>query len=168
MFEISGLKAKSLVELQDIAKAAGLSKISQLKKLDLVYQILDAQAANLSSQEKPKDSKPKRKRVVKKVDHSKRLEKAAAADNQKEDVAPVQKTKAAPVETAKPEKKQESTAVKDDVKQTAKDDVKQTAKDDVKQTAKDDVKQTSKDDVKQVQKESTDKKTEDKKIFYKF
>ncbi|MBL4905428.1 MAG: transcription termination factor Rho [Flavobacteriaceae bacterium] len=163
MFEISGLKAKSLVELQEIAKAAGLSKISQLKKLDLVYQILDAQAANLSSQDKPKDSKPKRKRVVKKVDHSKRLEKAAVADNQKKDEAPVQKAKATPAETAKPVKEQEPTTVKDDVKQPVKDDVKQPAKDEVKQPAKDEVKQTTKDDVKQEQKESTEKKTEDKK-----
>ena len=41
MFEISELKAKTLVELQEIAKNIGLSKTSQLKKLDLVYQILD-------------------------------------------------------------------------------------------------------------------------------
>ncbi len=67
MFEISELKAKTLVELQEIAKKIGLSKTSQLKKLDLVYQILDTQAANLANQEKPKASKPKRKRVVKKV-----------------------------------------------------------------------------------------------------
>ena len=67
MFEISELKAKTLVELQEIAKKIGLSKISQLKKLDLVYQILDTQAANLANQEKPKSPKPKRKRVVKKV-----------------------------------------------------------------------------------------------------
>ena len=67
MFEISELKAKTLVELQEIAKKIGLSKTSQLKKLDLVYQILDTQAANLANQEKPKAPKPKRKRVVKKV-----------------------------------------------------------------------------------------------------
>ena len=67
MFEISELKAKTLVELQEVAKTIGLTKTSQLKKLDLVYQILDTQAANLASQEKPKAAKPKRKRVVKKA-----------------------------------------------------------------------------------------------------
>jgi len=46
MFEISELKAKTLAELQVIAKSIGLKKTSQLKKLDLVYQILDTQAAN--------------------------------------------------------------------------------------------------------------------------
>ena len=44
MFEISELKAKTLVELQQIAKSIGSTKTSQLKKLDLVYQILDIQA----------------------------------------------------------------------------------------------------------------------------
>lgn len=67
MFEITELKAKTLVELQEIAKTIGLSKVSQLKKLDLVYQILDTQAANLANEEKPQVVKPKRKRVVKQV-----------------------------------------------------------------------------------------------------
>lgn len=65
MFEISELKAKTLPELQEIAKSIGLSKISQLKKLDLVYQIIDTQAANPPKSEKPKTAKPKRKRVSK-------------------------------------------------------------------------------------------------------
>ena len=76
MFEITELKAKTLTELQEVAKTIGLSKISQLKKLDLVYQILDTQAANLANQEKPKTEKPKRKRVVKKVVHKKTEEKS--------------------------------------------------------------------------------------------
>ena len=48
MFEISELKAKTLAELQVVAKSIGVAKISQLKKLDLVYQILDTQAADPS------------------------------------------------------------------------------------------------------------------------
>ena len=75
MFEITELKAKTLTELQEIAKTIGLSKTSQLKKLDLVYQILDTQAANLANQENPKADKPRRKRVVKKVSHPKAEEK---------------------------------------------------------------------------------------------
>lgn len=74
MFEISELKAKTLADLQVIAKSIGLKKTSQLKKLDLVYQILDRQAADPatakntpSSEETTKTEKPKRKRVVKKV-----------------------------------------------------------------------------------------------------
>lgn len=68
MFEISELKAKTIAELQQIAKSIGLKKISQLKKLDLVYQILDTQAANptKTKTEQPKTERPKRKRVAKK------------------------------------------------------------------------------------------------------
>ncbi|MBG7611588.1 transcription termination factor Rho [Polaribacter sp. BAL334] len=71
MFEISELKEKTLADLQVIAKAIGIPKISQLKKLDLVYQILDIQAANPTtppkepSKEIPKVDKTKRKRLVK-------------------------------------------------------------------------------------------------------
>ena len=46
MFEISELKAKKLPELQDIAKSLNVPKYRTVKKLDLVYQILDHQAAN--------------------------------------------------------------------------------------------------------------------------
>jgi transcription termination factor Rho len=46
MFEISQLKEKKLSELQDIAKDLKVPKYRSLKKLDLVYQILDHQAAN--------------------------------------------------------------------------------------------------------------------------
>ena len=75
MFEISELKAKTLAELQVVAKSIGVAKISQLKKLDLVYQILDTQAADPSKaskilvtpkkEESIKIEKPKRKRVAK-------------------------------------------------------------------------------------------------------
>merc|ERR1712146_25131 len=46
MFEISDLKAKKLPELQEIAKELNVPKFKSLKKLDLVYQILDVQASN--------------------------------------------------------------------------------------------------------------------------
>jgi transcription termination factor Rho len=46
MFEISQLKAKKLPELQEIAKTLNVPKYRTQKKLDLVYQILDYQAAN--------------------------------------------------------------------------------------------------------------------------
>src|SRR6056297_884740 len=46
MFEISDLKSKKLPELQEIAKGLNVPKFKTLKKLDLVYQILDLQAAN--------------------------------------------------------------------------------------------------------------------------
>ena len=60
MFEITELKSKTIAELQKVAKEIGLKKTSQLKKLDLVYQILDAQAANPIEQksEGSKSAKP--------------------------------------------------------------------------------------------------------------
>ena len=84
MFEITELKAKTLAELQEVAKTIGLSKTSQLKKLDLVYQILDTQATNLASQERPKIDKPKRKRVVKKVVHRQKNVVSEKTDNQEQ------------------------------------------------------------------------------------
>lgn len=46
MFEIAQLKEMKLPELQEIAQKLKVSKYRSLKKLDLVYQILDHQAAN--------------------------------------------------------------------------------------------------------------------------
>ena len=46
MFEISQLKEKKLSDLQEIAKKLNVSKYRSLKKIDLVYQILDQQAAD--------------------------------------------------------------------------------------------------------------------------
>ncbi|MCT4630387.1 transcription termination factor Rho [Winogradskyella sp.] len=74
MFEISQLKAKKLPELQEIAKQLSVPKYRSLKKLDLVYQILDYQAANpeavkakVETETKPKaeatPKKPQQKRA---------------------------------------------------------------------------------------------------------
>ena len=52
MLEISELKEKKLPELQDLAQELGVPKYRILKKLDLVYQILDYQAANPAAVQK--------------------------------------------------------------------------------------------------------------------
>jgi transcription termination factor Rho len=41
MYEIATLKTKKLPELQDIAKKIGIKGIAGLKKIDLIYQIVD-------------------------------------------------------------------------------------------------------------------------------
>ncbi|TXD47953.1 transcription termination factor Rho [Polaribacter sp. IC073] len=113
MFEISELKAKTLAELQAIAKSIGLTKTSQLKKLDLVYQILDTQAANplkakaaatpkKEEKEVEKTEKPKRKRVVKKAqtaESTPTLEKTQTVESTEvvTETSPVEKTADAPV-----------------------------------------------------------------------
>jgi len=73
MFEISQLKEKTLVDLQEIAKKIGAKKFSQLNKLDLVYLILDIQATTPSTITKvtSNDEKPKRRRIIKKVNPAK-------------------------------------------------------------------------------------------------
>ena len=77
MFDISELKEMKLTELQEIAKKAKISKYRGLKKDDLIYQILDHQAANpavvkplfdeapAKEAQKEATEKPKRARIAK-------------------------------------------------------------------------------------------------------
>ena len=68
MFEISQLKEKKLPELQELAKELNVPKFKSLKKMDLVYQILDLQAANptiVTPEASAKPPKPKRERISK-------------------------------------------------------------------------------------------------------
>ena len=70
MFEITQLKEKKLPELQDIAKDLNIPRFSSLKKLDLIYRILDVQASSPS--ENLKDAPVKNQNP--KADHSKNTE----------------------------------------------------------------------------------------------
>ncbi|HFS67365.1 MAG TPA: transcription termination factor Rho [Flavobacteriia bacterium] len=72
MFDIEKLKQLKLVELQEIAKKIGLKRISQVKKMDLIYMILDEQAKVTGDDLPFKDEKKKsetpskpKKRLVK-------------------------------------------------------------------------------------------------------
>ena len=106
MFEISELKAKTLADLQTVAKSIGLTKTSQLKKLDLVYQILDTQATNpsstkevIASTDNAAAAKPKRKRLVKKVQNgsSKETETLKESDSNQTDQENVLQKKRPPI-----------------------------------------------------------------------
>lgn len=100
MFEISQLKAKKLPELQDIAKQLNVPKYRSLKKLDLVYQILDYQAANpeavkakveTDSSQKPeqKQNKPQQKRArVQRKPKENNDQKSLEFSDKKEDAKP--------------------------------------------------------------------------------
>ena len=108
MFEITDLKAKKLAELQEIAKDLNVPKFRSLKKLDLVYQILDVQASNPAAVKKeapkteeaakPKATKDKRQRTRVKATET------TATDAKKEPAAKTEKV----VEEKKeqPEKKE--------------------------------------------------------------
>lgn len=93
MFEITDLKAKKLPELQEIAKELSIPKFKTLKKLDLVYQILDVQASNPSAMAdttdgKAKEQKPKRTRTPKKVEESENQKGDAPKKEEKKNEAP--------------------------------------------------------------------------------
>lgn len=100
MFEISELKAKKLPELQEIAQKLKVPKYRSLKKLDLVYQILDFQASNpdalkkevtkdssSENQPKPQRQRKQRSRVQKNQDQNpsqQKMELEDSSSNKKE------------------------------------------------------------------------------------
>ena len=49
MFELNALKSKKLQNIQEIAKSIGLKNISNQKKQELIYQIIDHISANPNS-----------------------------------------------------------------------------------------------------------------------
>ncbi|WP_400077137.1 transcription termination factor Rho [Winogradskyella sp. R77965] len=98
MFEISQLKAKKLPELQELAKQLKVPKYRSLKKLDLVYQILDYQAANpnavkskveTNTKPEPKQNKPQQKRArVEKKPQDNKDQKSLEFSDKKEESKP--------------------------------------------------------------------------------
>ncbi|PCJ94460.1 MAG: transcription termination factor Rho [Flavobacteriaceae bacterium] len=91
MFEISDLKAKKLPELHEIAKGLKVPKYKSLKKLDLVYQILDVQASNPTA-------------VVKAETPIKKEKTAPATEKNAEDLATTEKTAPTPRPRPRPRK----------------------------------------------------------------
>ena len=83
MYEIATLKEKKLADLQEIAKKLGLKKTSALKKLDLIYQIIDYVSANPPEQKRSpekqklnqlkKKTGPKEKSVLEKIKNKEKL-----------------------------------------------------------------------------------------------
>ena len=71
MFDIHLLNKKLIPELKEIAKELGVPKYQKLKKQDLVYEILDVQATQVSlSKSNEERVRPQRKRVSKNKDIS--------------------------------------------------------------------------------------------------
>jgi transcription termination factor Rho len=103
MFEISQLKEMKLPELQDIAKKLNVSKYRSLKKLDLVYQILDQQAANPKAVKEVVKEETK-KEAPKQQDKKprQRVQRPPAREQKKADQKPAQNVKS---ETPKAENK---------------------------------------------------------------
>ena len=65
MIDIHTLNKKLLPELKDIAKDLGVPRYQKLKKQELVYEILDVQAKQLSVEKKSEEAKSKEKKSKK-------------------------------------------------------------------------------------------------------
>lgn len=116
MFEISDLKSKKLPELQEIAKGLNVAKFKTLKKLDLVYQILDVQASNpkivearteKSTEEDKPAPKPKRSRIVKAKPQAQETKSPAPKKDESKDTKADQKTASSPAPAPTTEDKKE-------------------------------------------------------------
>lgn len=85
MYEIATLKSKKLTELQEMAKSLGVKRITGLKKLDLIYQIIDFVSANpqtLSAKEPKKDKSFSARPKPQKEGRKNKPEDTAAKDQQ--------------------------------------------------------------------------------------
>ena len=105
MFEISKLKEKKLSELQQIAEELNISKFKTLKKLDLVYKILDHQAdnpeikkttpkqeSNQTRKTFPKQESNQTKKTFPKQESNQIKKTAPKQDNQTKKIAPKQES----------------------------------------------------------------------------
>src|SRR5690554_69969 len=119
MFEISELKSKKLPELQEIAKGLNVPKYRTQKKLDLVYKILDYQAAN-----------PNAVKAILDTDSpaaEKKSEKSATTPKPKEDIdksksqRPQSKEKSNDTRAKKPQPQKSQPKKSDDVEKTTDD-----------------------------------------------
>ncbi|MFD2541922.1 transcription termination factor Rho [Lacinutrix gracilariae] len=139
MFEITQLKEMKLPELQEIAKTLKVSKYRTLKKLDLVYQILDHQAAN-----------PKAVEAV-----AKPVEKAVEKTEVKKPRQRVQRTAAKKPATKTTPKKEETTTTETKVENKPKHQPKAAAKPQAKREP-----QKSQKEKSQKEKPATNDKTD--------
>src|SRR5690625_2023413 len=115
MFDINELKAKKVDELQVIAKNLNIKKISQQKKIELIYSILDHQADNSAMQKNENlkaaadtnaNKKPSPKRENKNPDDVK----AGKAQNQQQrKPMKAEEKKSSPKETTASEKNEPKT-----------------------------------------------------------
>ncbi|MDG1942412.1 MAG: transcription termination factor Rho [Flavobacteriaceae bacterium] len=81
MYEIATLKSKKLPELQEIAKALGVKRITGLKKMELIYQIIDTVAAAPGDDNDDKPSKKEKPKPSAKAQEKEKPEKKAIDKN---------------------------------------------------------------------------------------
>ena len=86
MYEIATLKSKKLPELQEIAKKLGVKRIAGLKKLELIYQIIDTVASTPGEIEQPKPEKAKEVVVPKVQNNQNQASEGTKSPEQKTEV----------------------------------------------------------------------------------
>lgn len=102
MYEIATLKEKKLADLQEIAKKLGLKKTSALKKLDLIYQIIDYVSANPQEQ-KGSPEKAEAQTAIKKENKPKHKEYPRKDPEQRKTVQEKKEDKEPKTEAKNPE-----------------------------------------------------------------
>lgn len=115
MFDINELKAKKVDELQVIAKNLNIKKISQQKKIELIYSILDHQADN-SAMQKKDNPKLTVETEVKKKASPKRDNKKLEEDKVEKIQIEHQQTKAVKIEDNKINQKEKNAINKNERK----------------------------------------------------
>ena len=87
MYEIETLKGKKLPELQEMAKALGIKRITGLKKMELIYQIIDTVVATPTDENPPKSSKKENTRQTQRPRENAKSKANDKAKNGSEDKA---------------------------------------------------------------------------------
>lgn len=118
MFEISDLKEKKLLDLQEIAQSLGIKKIKTLKKEELIYRIIDFQAENPSLVVKKELLKDK-KELTNSIDKQEKIEKIEKKDKktspnpEKTHLTPKNKVKKGNPTDQKSQSKEKETLIKE-------------------------------------------------------
>ncbi len=92
MFDISELKSKKVADLHEVSEKLGIPKYKQLKKLDLIYKILDFQADNPTSLNELKVEQPKKviekveKKITKPSEHKSKRERVVKVNQPKKEM----------------------------------------------------------------------------------
>ncbi len=95
MFEIETLKGKKLPELQEIAKSVGIKRTTGLKKMELIYKIIDIAAASPVDENQaaaPQKEAPTPAKKSSSENRSQKSEPVNMGSIKKEDTATIQKT----------------------------------------------------------------------------
>ena len=142
MFEISQLKENKLADLHEIAQKLNVPKFRSLKKLDLVYQILDKQAADpkavtsvveptekkeqsVEQRPKPQIAKKPRQRVQKPVKQAEKTGAPSNKDSQEKTETPTPAPAPAPQQNKVEQKAEQKVEQKQDNKPKRQHDTQQ-------------------------------------------